>query len=412
MKIFNKIAIRYIFSLKSFHFISVITLISILGITVGVAALICVLSIFNGFGDFTEGQVLNIDPHLRIISKQNKQIKAENEFIRKIKSIRGVSSVQPQLSGRAVIMSGANIQAITLSALNPENIDTSYGIPANILLGRFHLKNFHGMPAIVIGAGISDRSKLLPGDTITIVTPKMLETSIAAFAQPIGVKAIVSGIFRTKTNIKDNEMYLCIASEQTGRKIFGIQDGSYTYIDIRLNDKSDAESVTTGLSAFLTEDMEIQTWKELNSELYHVMEFERMAVFVVLSLIISIAVFNILASLSMTVVEKRRDIALLKALGAIDGAVRNIFIYEGIIIGAIGVIAGAVIGLSLCFGQQQFGWFKLDLNKSIIANIPVSVSFFDISAIILTAMFLSLLATIYPSRRASHTIISAGLRGE
>ncbi len=159
-------------------------------------------------------------------------------------------------------------------------------------------------------------------------------------------------------------------------------------------------------------DIEILTWYDLHRELYNVMQLERVSVFVILTLIIVLAVFNVLASISMTVTEKKRDIGILMAMGAKPGQIGKIFLYESIIIGTLGTVLGIILGLLLCYGQIEYGWFSLSASKFLITSIPVSVYFTDILAVAAVSLGLSYISGIIPSRRASKTPVNENIRFE
>jgi lipoprotein-releasing system permease protein len=410
MKVHTRIALRYIFTLRSFQFITVITVISMIGIIIGVAALISVISIFNGFAEFTESQMIEFDPHLRVSASRGDWIENPDEMLRKINSLEEVEIASSIIQRRVVAIKNNKMQVLELQAVRSDQIDHVSGIRKTMVLGRFDIEQKNRLPGIVIGGGVSNTFRALPGDTISLLSPEIIERSIVRGSRQSGINTIITGVFQTHQRDYDN-LY-CYVDHSLGSRLFKAPQNAATSIDIRLKDIEKTEEIAKKIQNMLPKNVEVLTWYDLHRELYNIMALERLAAFVVLSLIIVIAVFNILASLSMTVVEKRKDIALLKAIGANDKMIRNLFISEGAIIGLLSTLLGTALGLILSFGQKEYGWFALDTGKYLINAIPVSVNLMDIIIIFFFSLFLATIATIYPARRAAKTEITLGLRNE
>jgi lipoprotein-releasing system permease protein len=156
----------------------------------------------------------------------------------------------------------------------------------------------------------------------------------------------------------------------------------------------------------------IFSWKDLNKEFYGVMQFEKMATTFVLSIVLIVAIFNVFASLTMTVLEKKKDISILRAMGATSMFIRKLYLWEGITVGILGTFLGATLGVSLCWGEQSFKWLKLDASKYIMDSIPVELNYLDVLLIMLLSLFLTFSATIYPAYRASKLNIIDSIREE
>jgi lipoprotein-releasing system permease protein len=410
MKFPLRIAIRYIFTKRSFHFITVISFISLIGIAIGVAALISVLSIFNGFRDFTEKQLIGFDPHIRITAKEGAWIENADSTINIIKRNYEVKFCIPVIQGRTVAIKSGNMQVFTLSAVNPWQLATVSDISKTTALGTFYIGDLRGTPAIALGVGLADRIKALPGDTISLISPKLIESAVRTFRINNPIKAIVSGLFQT--NDKNFDNIHAFTNEEVGRRLFSPPPYSATSIDIKLDDINQVQKVKSVIENKLPSNLEVFTWYDLHKQLYQIIDFERMLAFVVMSLIVIIAVFNVLASLAMTVVEKKQDIGILKAIGAKDSDIRDIFILQGSIIGLISTFLGVTLGLGFCFGQIHYSWFKLDGANFLISAIPVLVKWTDVIFISVFSLILSFLATIYPSKRASKTKIINSIHSE
>jgi len=402
------IAKRYIFAKRSFNFITIITTISIIGIIVGVAALITIMSIFNGFREMTEEQIMGFDPHLQIIPKEGLHFEQDTAIIELLKEYNEIATFAPLMNLRILGFSKSNMQVMNINAYSSEDQKYINHISNTVIFGDIDLRSEGN--TIALGAALADKLKVLPGDTVRLLSPSMIESSIRTFRRRSDIQAVVSGLFRT--NIKDYDITLGIANTQTAMQLMNIRNLRVSSIDIRLKNIGDIETVQRSIKSRLPENYDIITWIDLNKELYAIMQFERLASFLILSIIIFMAVFNILASLSMTVTEKKRDIGGLMAMGCSRNMITRLFIIEGFIIGVIGSALGTVLGLVIVIGQQTFKWFKLDGSKFIIDSIPVSLYTVDILIVFVFAMTLSTLAAIFPARRAAATNIIDAVRSE
>ncbi|MDA3842800.1 MAG: ABC transporter permease [Candidatus Kapabacteria bacterium] len=415
MRLPIKNAFRYIFTFRSFRFITVISTISLIGIAVGNAALISVLSIFNGFREFTEDQIVGSDPHLRITSTEGVDLRDVDSLLQSLSPIEMIEAASPVIGGRAIGIKGTNMQLMSLFAVRPDEIGSVSGISKTIAAGRFELIHHditcnRNLPGIVLGFGLADKLKLMPGDTVSLMSPSMIEASVRTARKKRGVKAIVKGLF--KTNDRKYDDFHAYTLESVGKKLFNTPDGAARSIDIRLTDPDNIEEARSIINKIIPPNTEVLTWQDLHRDLFNVMELERVMTFIVLSMIIIIAVFNVLASLTMTVVEKRADIGVFKAIGASDKLIHNIFLTEGIVIGTLSTAIGVVLGLAFCYGQIEFSWFTLSGNSFIVSAIPVSVKALDILIIAGFSLFLSFTAAIYPARRAAGTTVIEAIRSE
>lgn len=403
------IAFRYLFTFRKFHFITFITIISMFGIIIGVAALIIVMSIFNGFGEFTEKQLIGYDPHLRIMSKGGVWLKDYDNVIDYLNSNDRITGFSSVVEGRVILVNKDNMKVAQLFGYEPEKFHSVSGLDQNIINGNFDIQNQEGRDKIVLGSGLSFSIRSNPGEYLDVMSLYDIEKSILMMSRQQGKKIFVSGIFLTN-NQEYDEAY-AVTSLNTATQLLKAPPNAITAIDIRLKDVEKSENLKIELLKNFPK-LEVLTWYDLHKELYNILKLERIAVFVILSLIIIIAVFNVLAALAMTVVEKRPDIAVLKTIGANDSSIHRIYITLGLTIGALSTLIGTLLGLGLSYGQIYFQWFKLNAADYLIPAIPVSINFVDVILVICLSVFLSFVATIYPSKRASSTNIIEALREE
>lgn len=405
MPVYLKIALRYIFTRRTYNFITVITTISIIGIVLGVAALIAVLSIFNGLQGLSKNQIVAWDPHLKIVPHAGAYMPLPDTS-----KIPGNARTAAVVEGKGILIKGNTTNIATIKTFGVEDMDFYSEIAGRIYFGQYSFSNINSLPGIMLGAGIADKLGALPGDTVFIISPDILQGSVASFGAPDPERAVVTGIFMS--GLKDYDKSLVLADLTFGRKLFRTGKDKYTSLDIRFDDFKKADAMAPKLRKSLPENFDVLTWKDLNSQLYGVMQFERIAVFAILSIIIILAVFNVFASLTMTVTEKQRDIGVLASMGASGDLIRKIFLSEGVLIGALSTFLGTIMGLGFCFGQIEFGWFKINAINTIVDEIPVEVFTGDVIMVIAISMTMSSIATIYPARKASSVKVIEALRSE
>jgi lipoprotein-releasing system permease protein len=222
-------------------------------------------------------------------------------------------------------------------------------------------------------------------------------------------RCTVSGIY--DSNNKDYDAHYAFISRESARRLFQFQD-DVSGIEVRLHAIRDAEEVQRHLQSALGPAYHVATWYDLHRDLYSVMKIERWSAYIILCLIVGVATFNVLGSLTMGVIEKRRDIGVLKALGATRASITRIFMVEGILVGTIGTLLGVAIGLVVCYLQLRYHLFPLDPTVYIIPAIPIEVRWTDFVAVSLASMVLSTLASLYPARRAARLLPVEAIRWE
>jgi len=222
-------------------------------------------------------------------------------------------------------------------------------------------------------------------------------------------KCTVAGIY--DSNNKDYDAHYAFISIESARLLFQYHD-TFTGIEMRLRSLDDAPGVKKDLSERLGDAYRVSTWYDLHGDLYSVMKIERWSAYIILCLIVGVATFNVLGSLTMGVIEKRRDIGVLKALGATRSSITRIFMFEGLLVGTIGTFAGVLIGTFVCYLQMTYALFPLDPTVYIIPAIPVELRWTDFVAVVLASMTLSTLASLYPARRAARLLPVDAIRWE
>jgi lipoprotein-releasing system permease protein len=407
------IAKRYALTKRREQFITIISALSALGIVVGVAALICVLSVFNGFSRVVTDILVNFDPHVRITAQtdssatQVKYLRGIDNLVQKARSFEGVHAAAAVIKQKAVIVHYTLPRVALVSGIDITDVDRVSGLAKTIQAGSMQLDSV----GIVLGQLLADNLAISTGDTIQVFSSSGMERILSEPVAPKTKYFIVRGIFAANNKDYDgNNAYINIAS---ARDLFDIPSDGATQIDIRLDDiDKSQEAKAAMLSAFGAKNVSIDTWYDLHHDLYNVMEIERWIAYVILILIVAVASFSIFSALTLTVFEKRRDIGLLVALGADRLQIRRIFLTQGLITGVTGVLVGCILGLLVVAAQKQFGFFRLDTSIYIIPAMPVELHALDFFAVSAGALLLVILAAIFPARRAAETLPAESLRWE
>jgi lipoprotein-releasing system permease protein len=283
------------------------------------------------------------------------------------------------------------------------------GVKKATILGEFRFDDTDAAGGIVLGMTLADRLGMSLGADLTIVSPVGVDALAMQTGEPLMRPAVVRGIY--DSNNKDYDAHYAFISLASARRLFGVPEG-VSAIEVRLHDIADAEAVQHSLQALLGADYRVLTWYDLHRDLYSVMKIERWMAYIILCLIVGVATFNVLGSLTMGVIEKRRDIGILKALGASQSSITRLFMFEGILVGTIGTVVGALLGLLVCYLQVRYQLFPLDPSVYIIPAIPVEVRWTDFVAVSLASMLLSAAASLYPARRAAQLLPVEAIRWE
>lgn len=392
------IAKRYLRSKHKLNFITIISIVSVLGITLGVAALIVVLSVFNGFGGLVTSILVNFDPHVRITALSEDAYDKMPEVAPIIRKTAHVKSFYPFVSGKAIALKNQLTSIVDVKGMDYPSSDDAWGVRSKIEYGRFDLSSAGDKDGIIIGFNLANKIQSPTGDSLYLTSFNSISQSAASLALPSVKKYVIKGIFESNNN--DYDLYSVFVSLQSAQDLLGLGD-RYQGYEIRLDDINNSIPVKNELSKVLDKNLfRINTWYDLHRDLYSMMQIERWAAFIIVSLIITVATFNVLGSLSMSVIEKTKDIGVLRSMGAKDRSILRIFMFEGMLTGIIGTIAGSLIGIGIVFLQMKFKFYPLDPTRYIIDALPVELRLTDLLAVAGMALLLSFLASLYPAKRA------------
>lgn len=386
MRFETLVSLRYLRSKRKEAFVSFTTWTAIVGIAIGVMALIVVIGVMTGFQEEIKSRILGISPHVVITG-----IKSESEdkkrVISSLKEEDGVIQVFPFFQFQALCWGRMREQGVIVKSVDFNELGYLRGISGKDLGSLDYEKD------AILGRELLKNLNLSVGDEFYLLVP------FAGFS-PSGVspdflRFRVGASF--ETGIYDLDSTLVILPLRKVKDLLGIHA---TGIELRLKDPYKAQDVKERLLQSLGLQYSIRTWIDMNKNLFTALKLEKIAMFIILALIILVASFNIVSSLMMTVFEKRKDIAILKSLGAKNGSILRIFIIEGTVIGLVGTVIGSILGYSLC---EFIRHYKIDLPQDIyyITNLPVKLSLTDVIVVTTLALGISILSTIYPSLKAS-----------
>jgi lipoprotein-releasing system permease protein len=395
------IAKRYFRAKRKTGFISIITYVSILGVMIGVAALDIVLSAFNGFEDEVRTRLFNADAHIQLRKYYVEGIDNYQTIIDSVNSISHVVGVSPILSREGVARSRDNNQPAVIRAVDQETIGQVNEIPKSVISGNFDLdtQEFQDreLPGIVLGRYLAESLMIFtPGEVVTLF---IIDQDANIFSPPRVKQFLVTGI--SEIGFFEYDKVMAYISLEAGQKLFKMPN-SISWIEIKLDNYNLAGKVAplienkVGGYPFVA-----KTWFELNKSLYSWMTIEKWGAFVILCLIIMVAAFNIVSSLIMIVMEKTREIGILKSMGASSKGIMLIFLFEGVIVGVVGTFFGSLIGFTISYLQQTFGLLKLPPDVYLIDKLPVKMQTLDFMVIAFAAIILCLIASVYPAFKAS-----------
>jgi lipoprotein-releasing system permease protein len=403
------IALRYLRSKQQTLFINIIMLVSVIGITVGVAALLIVLSVFNGFNKVVTDVLVGFDPHLRIVPARGKSLVVSDSLRALLNRQQRLRAWSPYIESKAMLSMRNVNRVVVVRGVVDSTIGEVSGVRNAIVLGAFDVAEKGKHAGIVLGLTLADRLGATVGAELTVISPVGVDAMLMHYGQPLMRTFTVVGIYDSRN--KDYDSYYAYISLDAARKLFDYS-ASVSGIELRADDIAQSEYLQASLQQALGSDYTIMTWYDLHKDLYSVMKIERWSAYIILCLIIGVATFNMLGSLTMGVIEKRRDIGVLKSLGANNRSVMRLFMFEGIFVGALGTVLGMCLGLLVCYLQIRYQLFPLDPNVYIIPAIPVDVRWTDFAAIGSASMLLSSLAALYPARRAALLMPVEAIRWE
>jgi lipoprotein-releasing system permease protein len=410
------IGLRYLKAKRKQTFISIITIISIVGVAVGVLTLIVVLAVMSGFEKTIKEKILGTQAHLVVLKASQQGMDHYGELIKEVEQVKGVVSATPFIYTEVMLSSESNVTGGVIKGIDPDRVGKVTELAHNMKAGRLQdLKEESGSPSIILGVELAKQLGVSLNDPIQVISP--LGTMTPSGMMPKMKRFRVVGIFHSGMYDFDSKFaYISIDSAQK----FLNMDSRVTGIEVKSNNIYQVKEIGKEIRQKLGFPFWTKDWIEMNRNLFSALKLEKIAMFILLVLIVLVAAFNIISTLIMVVMEKHKDIAVLKSMGASSMGILKIFIIEGGVIGVVGTALGTIVGLGMAFNldkivaflENLFGFRILSPDVYYIEKFPSQVNPLDIVLIVMTAILISLLATLYPSWRASKLDPAEALRYE
>jgi len=403
------IALRYLLARRKQAFISVISLISVLGVALGVASLIVVMGVMNGFTEDLKDKILGINAHI-LVNAVGSSMRGYREVAAKIKSVPGVAGATPFIYSEMMLSAGSGVKGVILRGIDPATAGEVLVLPRDMVAGRVEdLDKTGENPGIIIGRELAERLVVGVGDRVNLLSPAG-KHSASGFSPKVKGFTVV-GLF--KTGMYEYDTTLAYVSLPSAQDLLGFRGDVISGIEVRLADVYDAQRLSGEISSKLGGDFfQVRNWMEMNGNLFSALKLEKTAMFVILIMIILVGSFSIITTLVMLVMEKTRDIAILMSMGATSAMIRRIFMLQGAIIGTLGAGLGFALGLFLSWLIKKYQFIKLPSDVYPMDHLPIRLDWMDMSLIAVCALGLCFLATLYPARQASKLKPAEALRYE
>ena len=398
------IALRYLLAGRKQAFISLISLISIIGVAVGVMALLIALALMTGLQTELRDRIIGAAAHVYVFKVGGIQDPVGE--VKKLREVPRVTGAAPVVMGKGLIASDEGEAFITIKAIDPELEKTVTHVDRALQSGSMdRLVSADGPPGILIGRDLAKALQARVGDFVQVMTPEgMTNTPFGPMMRPRTLQ--VAGIFTL--GLYEFDSAYGFVSLDVGMRMLGRHHPDY--VELRVDDMFKAQEVVDSIVARFGAEYMPQDWADLNQNLFSALWLEKMAISITIGLIVMVAALNIIASLILLVMEKNRDIAILKTMGTSTAVVRRIFMLQGLIIGIVGTTAGAIGGCVLIYIFDRYKLIHIPTDVYQISYVPFTLQPQDFAFVVLSAILICFLATIYPSRLAAKLDPAVALR--
>ena len=391
---------RYLRAKQKETFISLITILSVAGVTVGVMALIVVIAVMAGFESDLKQRILGVESHI-VLMRHDGPFSGYEKISQQINELNRVEAATPFIYSQIMLRSSTGVSGAVLRGIDPESAGSVIKILKNSVLQnlkhierRENLKTF--VPGIILGKELAKNLHVLEGDAVYLISSRGMISPIGYL--PAMKRFEVVGLF--ESGMYEYDGSLAYINLKDAQKILNMK-GSVTGIEIRVDDIYNARNVAKKIVSELGFPYWARDWMQMNRNLFSALKLEKTVMFIILALIVLVAAFNIASTLIMMVMGKTKDIAILKAMGAMDSSIRKIFIYKGMIIGAVGTLLGVCLGFIVCKLLEKYKFIQLPGDVYYISTLPVRLEALDVFIISSAAMVICFLATLYPANQAS-----------
>jgi lipoprotein-releasing system permease protein len=405
MKFELGVALRYLKFRKEQMFLSLIGIISIAGVAVGVMALIITLSVMNGFQNDLRTKILGVNAHIVVTSQTGRGIENYNKLIQKIEENKHVLGTSPFVYAQAILKTQDGVTGVVVKGVLPSKLLTVTNLSSYMKVGALDklvpvklAKKSKTVPVdgIVLGTELAQNLRVVLNDELVMISSQGITSSLGVV--PLMKRYKVVGIF--DSGMYEYDANLAFIPLESAQNIFGVKN-KVTGIEVKTDNFFSADQVVKELQDSIGFPYWVRGWMSVNRNLFSALKLEKIAMFVILTLIVLVACFNIVGTLMMITIQKTRCIGIMRALGATRAAIMKIFIWEGLVIGFLGLVLGMVGGWLGCVLLDKYKFIKLPGDIYYLDHLPVKMQLGDFSMIAIAAMVISLLATIYPSYKAS-----------
>ena len=389
------LAMRYLGGLRRAQpFVSVIAVISVLGVALGVAALLVVLGVMSGFDADLEAKIIGANPHLRVETQGG--ITDVESLLEKVEATPGVVAAAPYIHAEVLLQHEERGEGVILRGVEPEREARVTGLADRVTSGRWPPREGE----LFLGSELAARLGVQEGDSITVIVPAK---------KPTPQSVTVGGTFTT--GYYDYDLHLALSSRQTAQALLN-WPGKVSGVGIRVKEAVRAAQVKRELRRRLGFPYWVVSWTESNRTLFDALKLEKTAMFILLTLIVLVACFNIIATILMMVVEKTKEVGILKSIGANSASIRRIFTWAGLLIGVAGTLLGTGLGLSLCAALAKYQFIRLPPEIYYIDKLPVKLEWRDVLAVVAAALGISWASCFYPAWVAARLRPAEALRYE
>lgn len=402
------IARRYLLSKRKANFINIISILSIGGIAFSTAALIIVLSIFNGLEDLLQSLNNSFDPEIKVEARHGKSFESSNALLEKVRSVEGVAVVTEVIEDYAYLRYRDANQVVIVKGVG-DSFLKQHRIPKeNIVEGKLKLKDGPVNYAL-IGRGIQYALSIAISDPLYPLQVYYIKDVNSTALDPSKLYSreniVPGGVFSIVQNFDENYV---IVPLRFARELFNYGD-KRTSLEIKIKDGSDIFEVENRIQAALGESFNVLNHEEQHQDLYKLLKMEKLFTFLALSLLLLIGSINIFFSLMMLALDKQRDISVLKAMGAHESQVRNIFLAEGVLIAFLGAFLGLALGIGFYWLQQNYGIISMGMESSITQGYPIKVKGLDFLLTLVVVTIITILISLHPAKMASKIAASSHL---
>lgn len=406
------IGVRYSFSRKRNRFTSVIATVSMLGMVLGVASLIVVLSVMNGFSGELRTRILSLVPH-GFVEGEKDGIQDWPKLRESIQAQPGVLAVSPFITEKAILGTSYVRRGAVLTAIDPRLESGVSGLAGTMIDGDLASLDGDGFN-VVLGVTLANILRVMPGDYVDVTVPRLTVTPLGMFPRTKRLK--VSGLFQIGAQPDSFQAYVSLA---TGQKLLG-EKGRVSGLQVKTQDLFAAPQIMATLRAALPAGYVVKDWSQTQGSLFRAVKMEKVMVSLLLLSVVAVAAFNIVSTLVMSVAEKRRDIAVLRTMGARASGIMAIFVAHGLVLAAVGITLGALAGVVLASNiaaitaglERALGVKLFDPAVYFISELPADLQAADVVMVVVASLLLSLLATLYPAWRAARIAPAEVLRYE